>query len=102
MKYTLRSMSEKRELVVAWRRSGLSASRFGRLAGVSATSLRDWSVGLPPPPATATATQFVDVEVVEPDAAPSLVVEVAHSGHRVIVPPGFDAGELRRLVAVLC
>ncbi len=102
MKYTLRSALEKRELVMAWRTSGLSASRFGRLAGVSATSLRDWSVGLPSPTATATATQFVDVEVVENTVAPSLLVEVGSSGHRVVVPPGFDAGELRRLVAALC
>lgn len=102
MKYTLRSPSEKRELVLAWRASGLSATRFARLAGVSATSLKDWSTGLPSPGATAGGTRFVEVEVVQPVSAAPLVVEIAGTGHRVAVPMGFDANELRRVVAALC
>ena len=102
MKYTLRSPSEKREMVMAWRASGLSATRFARLAGVSATSLRDWSIGLPSPTATEGGTRFVEVEVVEPVPVARLVVEIAGTGHRVAVPPGFDAHELRRVVAALC
>ena len=42
---------------------------------------------------------FLEVEVVAPD--PGFVVELA-SGHRVEVPLGFDAHELRRLVGALC
>ena len=46
--------------------------------------------------------RFADVVVVEPEpkSAPDLVVEVGEL--RVRVPSGFDAGELRRLVAALC
>ncbi|MFZ5478229.1 MAG: hypothetical protein ACOZNI_15790 [Myxococcota bacterium] len=45
---------------------------------------------------------FREVEVVEAAPAPPLVVTLAGSGHQVEVRPGFDAGELRRLVAALC
>lgn len=100
MKYTLRSIDEKRELVSAWQASGLSRTRFARLYGVSPTCLRQWSEKLhPSPPAV---TRFVDVELVEPASAPALIVEVAGSGHRVVVPAGFDPSQLRRLVAALC
>lgn len=100
MKYTMRSAEEKRELVSGWHASGLSLTRFARKHGLSPTSLRQWSRALEPSPLATTA--FVQVELVEPVAAPSLVVEVARSGHRVLVPPGFDAGELQRLVRALC
>jgi hypothetical protein len=41
--------------------------------------------------------------VVEP-AAPSgpLVVQLARTGHRIEVPGGFDATEVRRLADALC
>jgi hypothetical protein len=42
---------------------------------------------------------FLEVEVVAP--GPGFVVEL-RSGHRVEVPLGFDAHELRRLVGALC
>src|SRR5687768_9483391 len=100
MKYTMRSATEKRELVAAWQSSGLSMTRFAKRAGVSPTSLRQWSGRLRSSP-TATM-RFVNVEVVETESASPLVVEVAGTGHRVVVPMGFDAAELRRLVAALC
>ena len=43
---------------------------------------------------------FLDVIVAEPVTVPDLVVEVG--ALRVRVPWGFDAVELRRLVAALC
>lgn len=98
MKHTFRTDEEKRELLATWDASGLSGTRFAKLAGISPTSLRQWSARLDAGP----PTRFVDVEVVAAVTAPPLVIEVAGSGHRVVVPPGFDAAELRRLVAALC
>lgn len=100
MKYTMRSAEEKAEFVRRWHASGLSLTRFSRMHGVSPSSLRQWSGGLPQ--STLATTPFVEVELVGPQYTPALVVEVAGSGHRVVVPGGFDAGELRRLVAALC
>lgn len=100
MKRTLRSPTEKSEMLSAWQASGLSRTCFARRHGVSPTSLRLWSEELQSPsPAT---TGFVEVDLVASTGAPALVVEVAGRGHRVVVPVGFDVGELRRLVAALC
>lgn len=100
MKHTVRSTAERDELVSRWRASGLSLTRFARTNGLSPTSLREWSGGLPS--SLSATTPFVEVELVGPQCTPALVVEVAGTGHRVVVPGGFDAGELRRLVAALC
>lgn len=103
MKYTLRTDAEKRRLLADWASSGLSRTQFARVRAISPTSLRNWQERLGGARTPALA-QFVDVEVVEvPSAAAAgFVVHVAGRGHRVEVPSGFDAGELRRLVSALC
>jgi len=54
-----------------------------------------WKLG-----AEASEASFLDVVVEEPEAAPDFQLDI--DGVRVLVPLGFDAGELRRLVDALC
>ncbi len=101
MPYHLRTLAEKEELVAAWRRSGVSKTRFAREQGLPASAFSRWIARIE---GHDDRTSFLPVHVApEPQAtAPSLVVELAGSGHRVEVPAGFHAGELRRLVLALC
>lgn len=103
MKYTPRTDGKKRKLLAEWASSGLSRTRFAQARALSPSSLRNWQHQLDAvrPPAL---SQFVDVEVVDAPlgGAAGFVVQLAGRGHRVEVPPGFDAGEFRRLVAALC
>lgn len=98
-----RCRAEWRGLVQEWAASGLSRGAFARSRGISAVTLGwwRWKLGVEEPAATA----FLDVVVAGSDvedepAAPDLVVEVGQV--RVLVPMGFDAHELRRLVDALC
>jgi hypothetical protein len=92
-----RSRDEWRVLVERWRQSGQTRQSFARLAGVNASTLAwwTWKLRAEEPPGA-----FLDVVVEEPESAPDFQLEV--SGIRVLVPLGFDAGELRRLVCALC
>ncbi len=98
MKRTRRSPHQKQAIVAAWRASGEPLSRFALRAGIAKSSLAEWARCSPP----CLPVAFREVEVAEVAPAPPLVVTLAGSGHAVAVPPGFDAGELRRLVAALC
>ena len=89
------SIPERQALVAQWRASGLAMYKFARQHGVPFTSLRRWQLKYTEP-------TFAQVELVEPPSSPALIVELAHTGHRVHVPPGFDAAELRRLMEALC
>jgi len=102
MSYRIRSAREKQQVVDAWRRSGLPKTRFARENALPPTSLSKWIAAAEE--AALPATRFVPVHVVEPSVAPAgpLVIQVAGTGHRVEVPAGFDAVELRRLVDALC
>ena len=89
------TLPEQQALVSQWRASGLTMFQFAKQHGVSFTNLQRWQ-------ARETKLTFARVELVNPPPKPALVVELAHTGHRVYVPPGFDAAELRRLMEALC
>lgn len=92
-----RSAERWRELITEWECSGLPAREFARRRGLNVATLRwwRWKLGADGCPAPA----FLEVVVEEPEP-PDLVVELGDL--RVRVPAGFDARELRRLVAALC
>lgn len=99
MKYTRRSPEQKLAIVAAWRASGEPLSRFAPRAGVAKSSLADWAQRS----STRLPVAFHEVEVaVPPPGAPGFGLTLAGSGHRVEVPTGFDAADLRRLVDALC
>jgi transposase-like protein len=90
--------AQKAALVRAWRASGLSQSVFAAQHRIADSTLGRWAQQYAPQlPAPTQA--FAEVEIVE--AAP-LRLHIGASGHVVEVPAGFDAAELRRLVAALC
>ena len=89
------TLPEQQALVAQWRASGLTMFQFAKQHGVSFTNLQRWQ-------SRETKLTFARVELVNPPPKPALVVELAHTGHRVHVPPGFDAAELRRLMEALC
>ena len=98
---TKRTDADKRALLAAWRASGLSKSAFCRDHGLPWKSLSLWQSQFEPPVSPA-PMPFVDVVVVPDSAAAPLVVELAGCGHRIHVPPNFDATSLRRLIGALC
>ncbi len=97
-----RTTEEWRQVVNAWRASGRSATVFGRERGVHARTLRWWAWRLGSVATKPVSAAFAEVVLAEPSSliVPDFVVEV--DGARIRVSPGFDAGELRRLVAALC
>ena len=97
-----RTTAEWRQVVVAWRASGRPATAFAREIGVNARTLRWWAWRLGSVAARPAPVAFAEVVVAEPAQvpAPDFVVEL--EGARVRVSPGFDAVELRRLLAALC
>ena len=90
-----RSAKQWRRLVDDWQRSGLSCKAYGEQVGVKSSTLGwwKWKLGKEEP-------AFLEVVVTEPPQAPDFVVEL--DAVRVRVACGFDAAELRRLVAALC
>lgn len=88
-------------------RSGLSLRKFAARERLKAGSLSFWKWKLAQrrtsPARAATPSGFVELTLAErpvPAVAPRLEV-VLTAGRSVLVPVGFDAGELRRLVAAL-
>ncbi len=98
MPYKMFTDAQKAALVRAWRASGLSQSAFAAQHRISDSSLGRWAQQYTPQLPAPTQT-FAEVEVIE--TAP-LRVHIGATGHVVEVPTGFDAAELRRLVAALC
>ena len=88
-----RSPSERQEMVQRWVESGLGKAAFAKQVGVSINTLRRWI--------TQSQPGFVEV-LAEPRPAlrPDFTVRV--NGLVIVVPAGFDAAELRRLVEALC
>lgn len=102
MSYRFRSLEEKRELVAAWRASGLPRTRFAHEQALPVSAFCRWVQAFDEE--AGTAPKFLPVRVVapEPRASTALVVELAGVGHRIHVPADFDVAALRRLVGALC
>jgi len=78
------------------RREGLSFSELSAASGIRGATLRMWERR---ERVSRRRSKFVDVEVPVPSPGRSLELVI---GERVVrLPAGFDAGELRRLLAVL-
>ena len=92
-----------RKLISQQAKSGQSVAAFCRERGLCAPHFFAWRKRL----AQAVAQKFVEVKVAAPPAAvPSVVpnpaIEIRLENHcGVRVPPGFDAGHLRAVLAVL-
>jgi transposase-like protein len=93
-----------RELVAAFQQSGLTQQEFARRNGLHAGTLGCWRARVRRERALVPAPAFVEVTVAgaePPRRLLGFVVELAHVGHRVQVPSGFDAADLQRLVQAL-
>jgi hypothetical protein len=97
--------SEARVLVEAWRSSGETLTRFARRHGFEARRLARWVSRLEQ--AADEGVRFYPVRLLEGQAQPErngsgarIEIELAH-GRRVCVPHGFEAEDLRRVLAVL-
>lgn len=87
-------------LVSEWECGDQSATEFARKRGLNVSTLRWWRWKLRGEAREERAMAAFFEVVVEAPEPPDLVVELGDV--RVRVPTGFDAGELRRLVAALC
>lgn len=100
MSMVRRPCAEWAKLVQEWDRSGEDAATFAAKRGLAVATLRWWRSELKARE-RGSAVRFVDVVAEDEPPAQPLVVVVG-AGHRVVVPRGFDAAELRRLVDALC
>ena len=96
----LMSREARTELLALKRREGLSFPELAKRTGVRIGTLRVWAKRARARARPVRRARFVELDV--PDAAVAEGFEVAVAGGRVVhVRPGFDAGELRRLLAAL-
>jgi hypothetical protein len=93
-----------------WQSSGLDAARFAAREGVKPERLRwwRWHLGLGPGARGAPVQEPTFVEVVLPGEAEQqgvgpegAAIELLIGKRRVVVRPGFDEQNLRRVLAVL-
>ena len=96
---------EMRAVFKRWDQDMESLSSFGKRVGVAYHRLKYWKKYIVDDFAESPST-FLPVEVVADEAASEVLAThqyeiVLGSGHRVTVSDGFNANELRRLVAVL-
>ena len=111
-----RNAAQWAELVAKWKRSGLTAKKFGAREGVQPKSLTWWNWRLgkngaaeTEPVASETAMpSFLPVHVVERECAPKRGLSsdrhvdiVVDERNTVRVLPGFDDQTLRRVLDVL-
>ncbi len=92
--------AEARVVVEAWRNSGESLSGFARRHGVDPRRVARWAwrvEGSAPAP-----VRFHPVRLAEHGDGNGAAIEIhLVGGQRVRVPPGFQAEDLRRVLAVL-
>lgn len=87
--------AERERAVAAWKKSGLPAWRYAEQHGLNTRTLEKWAARV-----RRTSARPPVIEVKVPTSAPSSL-EVVVGAFRVLVPPGFDAATLQRLVAAL-
>lgn len=103
-----RTADEWRDIVDDWLASGQSKEEYARALGVSPITLGwwRWKLGVPAQAAASRPMEphFAEVVLVDNEVevheTPDFVIELREL--RVRVSPGFDAPELRRLLATLC
>jgi transposase-like protein len=101
------SESEARAVLEAYETSGLSVAEFARRYGLGPQRLRWWKKRRREE--AGAALSFVPVHVAAPpsreargtQAGPASMEVVLARGRRIRVEPGFDAGEVARLVRAL-
>lgn len=96
-----RSKDEWVKVIAEFESSGLTAAIYARRLGVAENTLLWWRSRLRRESSGEREVGFVDV-VVEPKPVKPLLVLVGGTSHRIVVPHGFEATELRRLVDALC
>lgn len=98
---------DRRLLVEAWRRSGMSQGRFAREHGLCASYLSRWKTEFPAASESEASETpaFIEVVAKPPSirlAATTSTFEVRlPSGIEVAVPADFDGAALRRLISSL-
>ena len=99
--------AEWAERVRQWRRSGLTAQAFARVAGVNANSLTHWAwrlgrerrAGAPVAAGAPPAAALVEITTAS-NRDERFELELG-SGRRLRIPDTFNAAALQRLLAVL-
>ena len=93
---------DRRLLVEAWRRSGMSQGRFAREHGLCASYLSRWKKEFSE---DSEAAGFVEVIAKPPSIRPPSITGAFRvrlpSGIEVEVPPDFDSSTLQRLISSL-
>jgi hypothetical protein len=98
---------EMRRLLKRREREGLTYAELARESGESARALSWWSWRLRQErdkgarQGRARGGEFVEVKVSEAEGCGSGLELVLGNGHRLVIRPGFDEENLRRLLAVL-
>ena len=98
-----RDRREIEGLLARRERGGLTWSELSAESGVPRSTLQLWSRRFGTEVGRGKRSGFVRVEVVDRSGghSPERLEIVLRSGHRLLVPRGFDANELRAVVAVL-
>ena len=94
---------DARLVIDAWRRSGQTMSAFARFYGIQYERLARWKRRLRGEPSEAVRFHPVRVRAVERQSNDSVdrIELVLSTGRSIRVPHGFDAEDLRRLLAVV-
>jgi transposase-like protein len=101
------SKAERRSILAAFSASGLSQARFARQQGISPTTLQNWLRAARKAKGGKSAPALVPVRLRESVPLPPLGSEpksyeiTLRSQRRLLVPTGFKAREVRRLVEIL-
>ena len=90
------SESKWRALIAEQERSGQSIREFAESHGLAASTLYWWRAEL-----KRRNVDLVPVEIVEPSTVTTSAFELSIGDATLRIPPGFDAAELRRLIAAL-
>ena len=95
-----RRETHARAVIRRWVESGLSKAAFCSVEGISGTTFFRWLSEFGAEPTPAATPGFVEVRVDRVSALPVFELGLG-AGRSIRIPPGFDAGELERLLAAL-
>lgn len=90
------------DVLAAQSASGLSVAKCAHEVGVAVPTLYQWRRRLGPAPGKWSPAKLVEVTVRPADpTTEGLLVRIGDGRRSVVVPRGFDGGDLRRLLEVL-